>query len=533
MRGGRLSRKHLARASERNAAMRKGWLSVGLVAVVSTGFVVACGDDDSSVASNQDAGTTGLPDASVQNPADSGGTDSAKPDADAATPTSAPIVPLMTVRIPNAINPYGLLYASDGFLYSSGGTVDNGTRKLGVWRFKDGALDTTFGTGGVITLDVPGGDSEASWDIVEVSAGNFVVHVVTGGKVYLVKLTKDAGGTFSFGTPVFVRFGWDEDEGWPGTMPNAPATPPTYISWGIGLDKSNAASPKIVVFAYGAPDKAADPTTQRSDNDRWITRVSADTFAFDTSFNGGKPYTVDADGKNINDNARRGTVLSDGSIISAGYTNFGQGLGNHVVLIRLLPNGTPDTTFGFGTTAPGIPGQTKFNPFLSVSGGAEAYGVARQSSGYYVTTGYGTSNFDVTSKNADLVSFRVKPDGIDTTWGKLGSFAIQSEPDKSAGLGVTPNNDRGRDVVVLSDDRVVQVGHYDDYASVFVLDKNGKLDPSSGTGGIIEYAYPGGFFKVALSPDGKTLAATAESKNQTGDAGAPLGSVLATLEIGQ
>lgn len=499
-----------------------------LAAIAATaGLVVACGDDHASeVIRSADAGSSPV-DSGFAPLADSGSTEA---DVDAAA-FAAPIAPQTTTRIANAINPYGLVFASDGLLYASGATMDGADRKLAVWRFKDGVLDTTFGTAGLVTTDIPG--DESSFDIVEVSPGTFVVHAVVGGKIYLVKLTKDGSGTFSFGTPVFVKLGYDEGEGWPVGTPTPPATPPGYSSWGIGLDKSNAAAPKIVVFAAGAPAKAADPANQRKDNDRWITRVTADTLAFDPTFNGGAPYTTDADGKNLGDNARRGLVLADGTIISAGYTNFGTGLGNHVVLIQLKPDGTVDTGFGFGTTAPGIPGQTKFNPFVGVSGFAEAYSVGRQSSGRLVTTGYGTSNFEVPSKSMDLVSFGVKADGLDTAFGALGATAIQSESDRGAGLGTSPFTDRGRDLVILPDDRVVHVGVYDDYATVFVQDKNGKLDPGSGMNGIIEYAYPAAFFKVAVSPDGKTIAATAQSLNQTADAGAPLGSVLATLKVGQ
>jgi hypothetical protein len=54
------------------------------------------------------------------------------------------------------------------------------------------------------------------------------------------------------------------------------------------------------------------------------------------------------------DGGRRATVESDGTITSAGYTNLGEGLGNDVVLLRQKPDGTPDTSFGFGT--PSLPG---------------------------------------------------------------------------------------------------------------------------------------------------------------------------------
>lgn len=500
---------------------------------MSGALVIACGDDDDSGSNGTPDGGTQTPDSSTP-PGTDGSTpdrDASVPDADAEVPSLPPVTPVSTTRIANAINPYGLVFASDGFVYASGATMDGADRKLAVWRFKDGALDATFGTDGVVTTDIAG--DESSFDIVEVSANNFVVHAVAGGKIWLVKLTS-TGGTWAFGTPKFVKFGYDEDEEWPAGTPNPPAAKPSYNSWGIALDKSNTTAAKVVVFAAGAPAKAADPANQRTDNDRWITRVNADTLEFDTTFNGGAPFTVDADGKGIADNARRGIVLSDGSIVSSGYTNFGSSAGNHhVVLIRLLATGAVDPGFGFGTTAP-TPGQAKLNPFAGVNGTAEAYGVARQSSGRYVTTGYGTSNFDAPTKGPDLVSFGVKPDGVDTTYGKQGAFAWQSENDKSAGLGVTtPYEDRGRDIAALSDDRLVHAGAYDGYATLFVVDKDGKPDLRSGLNGAIEYTYPAAFFKVAVSPDGKQIAATAQSLNQTSTPAAPVGSILAVLKVGQ
>ena len=497
----------------------------------SAGVVIACGDNDAGTvtAPAPGPGTPGVDAASVP---DAGGPDATTDAPGDGQTAAAAIIPQTTTRIPNSINPYGLVFASDGFAYASGATIDDAAdRKLAVWRFKDGVLDTTFGAAGVVTVGIDG--SESSFDIVEVSAGNFVVQAVTGGasgKVYLVKLTKDGGGAFAFGTPVVVPFDWADGDftGWPG------AAPPVYNnSWSIGLDKSTPASPKIVVFAFGAPARVAGGGTQRTDNDRWIARVLADTLAPDPAFNGGRAFTADGDGKGLPDNARRGIVLADGSIVSAGYNNYGDGLGNHVVLIRLKPDGTVDPAFGFGTTAPGVAGQTKFNPFLTTGGFAEAYGVGRQSTGRYVTTGYGTSNFDSPSLGLDLVSFGVKADGLDATYGRLGSFAWQSEKDKAAGLGAVPHTERGRDMVVLADDRTVHVGVYDDFGALFVTDKNGKPDPSTGVNGLIEYNYPAGFFKVAVSRDGKQIAMTAQSLNQTTDAGAPLGSVLATLKVGQ
>ena len=432
--------------------MKTRVLMSGFVALtLGAASLLACGDDDSSDSTptpTSDSGPAPGIDAS-QPLVDAGQSDAPSEAAIDAQVLAAPIVPLTTTRMANTINPYGLLFASDGFLYASGATLDaTSDRVLAVWRFKDGVLDTTFGNDGVVTVGITG--TETSYDLVEVSPGNFVVHAVTSGtagKVYLVKLTKDVGGVYAFGTPAEVAFDWTDGDltDWPGVNPPAYAT-----SWGIALDKSNAASSKIVVFASGAPAKGrlgkvggTQAGVQRTDNDRWVARVLADTLLPDPAFNGGKAFSADIDNLELGDNARRGIVQADGSIVAAGYTPVPGG--NNVALIRLLANGTADPAFGFGTTAPGVPGLAKFNPFSGVPGGfAEAYGIVRQSTGRYVTSGYGISNFDVPSVNVDLLSFGVKADGLDPTFGKLGAFVWQSEKDKSAGLGAAPYTDRGR-----------------------------------------------------------------------------------------
>lgn len=497
------------------------WLG-GLCALSLGALVVACGDDDDDDAftpppgTNVDGGNT---------PVTDGG--------DAGTPPStfAAITPVTTTRLANALNVYGSTFSSDGFLYASGATIDAGVRKLAVWRLKDGVLDTTFGTGGVATLEVDDAPtaSETSYGIVEVAAGKLVVQVVASGRVYLVSL--DAA-TATFGTPKQVTFGWGTDlTGWTGTGANAT---PQYSSWGIALDRSNGT--RIVVSAAGAPAKATGGATQRTDNDRWIARVDATTLEADPAFNGGQAWSADVDGKALGDNSRRILVLADGSIVQSGYTSLPSGATNlnSVVIVKLTPAGVADPAFNFGTTAP-LPGQAIFNPYASVSGFGEAYGVVAQSTGRLVTTGYGTSHAETQSKSLDLVSFGLNADGLDATYGKLGSVAIQSEIDPAAGVGTTPFMDRGRDLAVLPDDRVVHGGMYDHGATLYVTDPNGALDTGFGAGGMARYAFPGAFFKVTTSADGKHIAATTESLNQSNDAGTPnaTGAIIATLRVGE
>ena len=152
---------------------------------------------------------------------------------------------------------------------------------------------------------------------------------------------------------------------------------------------------------------------------------------------------------------------SDGSIVAAGYSDFGDGLREHAVLIGLTPACEPDPTF------------------WKLSGGIRL-------------AGDGTST--------------------DSTWGRHGTQAVQSE-----GKARLPTDeDRGRNVVVLPDDRTVHVGRYGGIPAVFVLTADGQLDTAEGNVGIFELPHPNvdsQFFNVALSSDGARVAATTNAND--------------------
>ncbi len=420
----------------------------------------------------------------------------------------------------------GLTYAANGKIYASGFVTLDGDKHVAVARFSaDGAPDDTFGTNGVASYNViaAADDSvaaskgaENSHGVVELKNGDLVVQVNyndgNGGQnVGLLKFDNKGVRNTTFGL-VRVDFGWNEEnttDHWTG------AAPPADNSWGIALDKS--AGEKIVVFgegpaAHGALD--ADDA-QRIDFDRFIVRVSASDGSLDTSFSDDGVYSVDVDHAGLNDSARRGSVEPDGTIVSAGYTNFGAKENNHVTLIRLSANGTPDTAFGFG--APNTPEVTKFNPYKGKADDAmsESYAAVRQSTGRYVTTGYGKSYLEAESKDNDLVSFGLKDGALDATYGDQGALAVQSELDPSAGQGGRPFRENGRDLILLPGDRTLHAGCYDGFATLFLFTNDGALDTSFGTNGIRQYAHPVPFFKVALSPDGQRVAASTESTSET------------------
>jgi uncharacterized delta-60 repeat protein len=442
----------------------------------------------------------------------------------------------------------GLTYSASGKIWASGHTdADANNRKLVLARFNaDGTPDTSFADNGFLVYDVRQGD-EQSMGLVELENGDVVVQAnvsdgkggaavvdsaggpdgmrANGSDVTLLRFTSSGELVTSFGEEGIakVTFGWapSDDQFWPAPTYNSAAAMenqryshagfPTDQAWGVLLDKSSGEE-KLVLNGFGAPTKV--DSNQRLDNDRFVVRVLASTGEIDPDFNGGKPFTFHSEGT-LSDGGRRALVEPDGSIVSSGYTNFGEGQGNHVILARLKPDGTPDSDFGFGRLDQ--PGLATFNPFLENGGVAECYNVVKTESGRYVTTGYGrataanqTSKFGyATSDGPDLVAFAVKGDGteVDTGWGIDGTRAIQSE---EAGLGGT--EDRGRDLVALKDGRTVHVGRYGTGPAIFVVTPDGELDVGSGNKGIISYTpfaeMPSHFFAAALSPDGKSVAAT-------------------------
>jgi uncharacterized delta-60 repeat protein len=425
--------------------------------------------------------------------------------------------------------------AGDGPGGSTGSAGDSGSGGTGGTGDAGGA-GGSGGSGGATEVVINDGN-EQSLGIVELKSGQLIVQANVrdatgkGQDVVLVKLDEDGELVTSFGTGGVKRidFGWTPADTWTGT------TGPTDDSWGIALDNTGTTE-KIVVFAHG-PAKAGsvtgNPPVARTDNDRYVARVLASTGALDPAFNGGAVYTVNTGGT-FSDGGRRGIVLADGSIISSGYTNYGDGLGNHIVLLKLLPNGTPDPAFGFGISLPGV---ARTNPFLDDGGIAECYAVAQQTGGRLVTTGYGrataaggSSKYDFATTDAvDLVGAGILDDGLDTTFGRQGALAIQSE---EANLGNT--EDRGRDLIRLADDRVVFVGRFGPNPAIMVTTADGELDASFGEGGILAYEpfTPTGtattssthFYRVALSPDGKRIAATTNN-----DAA---GVLLTVLQVG-
>jgi uncharacterized delta-60 repeat protein len=139
-------------------------------------------------------------------------------------------------------------------------------------------------------------------------------------------------------------------------------------------------------------------------------------------------------------------------------------------------------------------------------GMAEAYGVALQSNGNYVTAGYGRS---ASMGTVDIVSFRYGADGKrDATWGGAGV----------ALLDLIGADDRGRHIIALGDDSILIVGSGKPTAATMdalvmkLLPTTGMPDPAFNTTGykLYDFGQAGDepFYGVALSADKNWVVAT-------------------------
>jgi uncharacterized delta-60 repeat protein len=247
--------------------------------------------------------------------------------------------------------------------------------------------------------------------------------------------------------------------------------------WGGTVDSSG----RILVFGSRKAD------ANRFDADRIVLRLTADG-ARDTAFGTEGVFSSGVTG--LNDNARHGFVQGDGKIVTSGYTSMPTGVGtqsaNRLVLTRINDNGTADNSFAYQGVLTSVPTPlVPATPLVTAWGMAEAYGVAVQSSGSYVTAGYGRRTSGSTDQ-VDMLSCRYTSTGaLDTTYGG---------GDGTVELNVAGGNDRGQNLLVLPDDRIVVVGSGSPTttnvdAMVTVLTEDGAMDAALSADGYKLYDF--------------------------------------------
>lgn len=235
---------------------------------------------------------------------------------------------------------FGVTYDRQGNVYATGvvadGTDAAADYAMVVAKFSaSGSLDTTFGTGGVARQNVAVGTSgELARGIVVQSTGRIVIsgtvehaNAQDSRDRDIAVVRFNANGTLdtSFGTNGVALLDLSDGE----------VVGSGYVAdtaWGLIVDGSD----RLIV-------SGAQKRTGGTDTDFAIVRLTANG-ARDTSFGTNGVTTVDIENQSAS--PRSGMVLADGRIVGSGYMTV-DGV-TSAVIFKLRSDGQLDTSFGTG-----------------------------------------------------------------------------------------------------------------------------------------------------------------------------------------
>jgi uncharacterized delta-60 repeat protein len=289
----------------------------------------------------------------------------------------------------------------DGKIIAVGFASRGGAVHLAMARYNtDGALDTTFGTGGTVTSTLGRGLA-----VTVQSDGRIVVGTWTGTST-LARF--DAGGTL------------DATFGGGGTA---------SVDFTVN-DLTVDASGKIVAAGTGTVIVGPDPEDPGGVIGREVfavARLNVDG-SRDATFGGGATVLTDISGSSgVSSRAMAVVVQADGRIVAAGTANG-------FALERLLDDGTLDTTFGTGGVATAHP----------TGNNDQAFDVALQVDGKFVVAGWSIGR----ASSNDFALARFNSDGtLDRDFGEAGAVTtdfLHNTADLGSAVAIAPD---GRIVV--------------------------------------------------------------------------------------
>jgi uncharacterized delta-60 repeat protein len=395
---------------------------------------------------------------------------------------------------------YGVAFDRAGKVLATGYVANNAEANADhavlVSRFlSTGALDTSFGTRGVVTLNVRvGGKGQETGRAVAVqSTGHILVAAVaehdvtatgaalTDRDIVLIRFNADGTKDSSFGTNGMVVLDLST-----GGSSDAAAT--SFSNADTVYNMEILADDSIVL--HGNMRALAGADASRMDTDMVVVKLTS-SGARDTSFGTNGLYVLDIDQQN--NSAKNMHVQSDGSIVASGYAKT-PSVNNTTqpVLYKLTPAGMLDTSFGVN----GV-----FHASVLVAA-TEVYDFAPQGN-QWVTVGYGRA---AETETLDWVSLRFNNAGVlDNTWGSSGVVRIDAQN----------FNDNGRACVALPGNRIMMVGGARTSESTLdtmlaVVDNQGGYDFDFGTQGRFLKDLGGDedmLWDVAISSDARLVAA--------------------------
>jgi uncharacterized delta-60 repeat protein len=188
----------------------------------------------------------------------------------------------------------------------------------------------------------------------------------------------------------------------------------------------------------------------------------------DHNFNADGRATIDFDlGATMSDLSYQSILTRDGKIVMVGAADTGSGAttNNDVAIARVLPDGSPDPTFGIG-------GKVVVPFDIVTNGGDVATGVVEDDAGRFVVVG--AALIDDVNFYDRSVALRLKPNGdLDSSFGSFGkkTYDFGSDSDLATGValqrtqpimaGITLTGADGDNYVARLDDDLIFANDFD------------------------------------------------------------------------
>lgn len=321
---------------------------------------------------------------------------------------------------------YDVALQSDGKIVVAGAAADVSLTDFGVVRYNsDGSLDSSFGAGGKVTTDFAN-DNDSAYAVAIQSDGKIIVagDVAIGGLFYFGVLRYNSNGALDAG------FGTG------GKLHHFP----------VGYAQDVAVQPDGKIISAGR-------VTTSGDEEFAIARYNPDG-TFDSTFNGTGEVITDFNG--LPDECEAIAIQSDGKIVAAGRARMSGP--DDFGIARYNTDGSLDTSFGAG-------GKVTTDFFGAGDG---AYSVAIDANGKIIVVGY-AENFGP----IDTAVVRYNSDGsIDTDFGNNGKAIFD----------YAASNDWANGVSLQADGKIVVAGIAYDPDQSFAL---ARLDGSPGSPGCL------------------------------------------------
>ncbi len=397
----------------------------------------------------------------------------------------------------NVDEAFSVAIQTDGKIIEAGWTIDSsGNNAFAAARFnQDGSLDNTFGTNGLVSTFINGGDNT--------NDKAYSVAIQTDGKIVVAGYSTDTTGGSRYSSFALARFNSN------GTLDNTfgtKGTARTFISGGGAADLGRSVliqpSGKIVVAGMSAITITSGGILFATGfYDLGVARFNSDG-KIDNTFGTNGSTSVTAIGDPYDYNSFSCALQPDGKILVAGSSiNDNSNIAFEVA--RLNPNGTLDNTFGVnGTSGTYISGGDSTNDVCN--------SVSIQQDGKIVLAGYsGRASLTLINDIAFAVA-RFDSNGTkDSTFGTNGTVRAYINGSDSI-------SDRGYSAVIQSDGKIV-VGGGGDFLgqssfAILRFNSNGTKDSSFGTNGTVTTTFGSDInvsdeaMSIALQTDGKILA---------------------------